>query len=147
MWSSCSKSLLVQVLDSWWPHCYNSKRQSWPVQEEPPLLVLGAQQQQARQWCSFLQLHFVRIWEIEMNHCESTQIKLPWTFYLRCIVQVVGPNLKIQFCPQAVQWFMYLTHKSFLSQPMQISRAEVRRSFITTTVRDESQVTPQGRHR
>ena len=26
-------------------------------------------------------------------------------------------------------------------------RAEVRRSFITTTVRDESQVTPQGRHR
>ena len=27
------------------------------------------------------------------------------------------------------------------------SRAEVRRSFITTTVRDESQVTPQGRHR
>ena len=28
-----------------------------------------------------------------------------------------------------------------------ICRAEVRRSFITTTVRDESQVTPQGRHR
>ena len=28
-----------------------------------------------------------------------------------------------------------------------ISRAEVRRSFITTTDRDESQVTPQGRHR
>ena len=28
-----------------------------------------------------------------------------------------------------------------------IHRAEVRRSFITTTVRDESQVTPQGRHR
>ena len=26
-------------------------------------------------------------------------------------------------------------------------RAEVRRSFITTTIRDESQVTPQGRHR
>ena len=26
-------------------------------------------------------------------------------------------------------------------------RAEVRRSFITTTVREESQVTPQGRHR
>ena len=26
-------------------------------------------------------------------------------------------------------------------------RAEVRRSFITTNVRDESQVTPQGRHR
>ena len=26
-------------------------------------------------------------------------------------------------------------------------RAEVRRSFITKTVRDESQVTPQGRHR
>ena len=26
-------------------------------------------------------------------------------------------------------------------------RVEVRRSFITTTVRDESQVTPQGRHR
>ena len=25
-------------------------------------------------------------------------------------------------------------------------RAEVRRSFITTTVREESQVTPQGRH-
>ena len=28
-----------------------------------------------------------------------------------------------------------------------LDRAEVRRSFITTTVRDESQVTPQGRHR
>ena len=28
-----------------------------------------------------------------------------------------------------------------------IFRAEVRRSFITTTVREESQVTPQGRHR
>ena len=28
----------------------------------------------------------------------------------------------------------------------QNSRAEVRRSFVTTTVRDESQVTPQGRH-
>ena len=26
-------------------------------------------------------------------------------------------------------------------------RAKVRRSFITTTVRDETQVTPQGRHR
>ena len=26
-------------------------------------------------------------------------------------------------------------------------RAEVRRSFITTTVREEPQVTPQGRHR
>ena len=26
-------------------------------------------------------------------------------------------------------------------------RAEVRSSFITTPVRDESQVTPQGRHR
>ena len=26
-------------------------------------------------------------------------------------------------------------------------RAEVRRSFVTTTVRKESQVTPQGRHR
>ena len=26
-------------------------------------------------------------------------------------------------------------------------RAEVRRSFITTTVREESQVTPQGHHR
>ena len=26
-------------------------------------------------------------------------------------------------------------------------RAEVRRSFITTTIRDESQVTPQGHHR
>ena len=26
-------------------------------------------------------------------------------------------------------------------------RAEVRCSFITTTVREESQVTPQGRHR
>ena len=26
-------------------------------------------------------------------------------------------------------------------------RAQVRRSFITTTVLDESQVTPQGRHR
>ena len=26
-------------------------------------------------------------------------------------------------------------------------RAEVRRSFIATTVREESQVTPQGRHR
>ena len=26
-------------------------------------------------------------------------------------------------------------------------RAEVRRSFTTATVRDESQVTPQGRHR
>ena len=26
-------------------------------------------------------------------------------------------------------------------------KAEVRRSFITTAVRDESQVTPQGRHR
>ena len=31
--------------------------------------------------------------------------------------------------------------------PKLLSRAEVRRSFITTTVRDESQVTPQGRHR
>ena len=29
----------------------------------------------------------------------------------------------------------------------QCCRAEVRRSFNTTTVRDESQVTPQGRHR
>ena len=28
----------------------------------------------------------------------------------------------------------------------QMPRAEVRRSFITTTVREESQVTPQGRH-
>ena len=28
-----------------------------------------------------------------------------------------------------------------------LERAKVRRSFITTTVRDESQVTPQGRHR
>ena len=28
-----------------------------------------------------------------------------------------------------------------------VDRAEVRRSFITTTVRDKSQVTPQGRHR
>ena len=27
------------------------------------------------------------------------------------------------------------------------TRAEVRRSFITTTVREESQVIPQGRHR
>ena len=27
------------------------------------------------------------------------------------------------------------------------TRAEVRHSFITTTVREESQVTPQGRHR
>ena len=26
------------------------------------------------------------------------------------------------------------------------ARAQVRRSFVTTTVRDESQVTPQGRH-
>ena len=32
-------------------------------------------------------------------------------------------------------------------QKAQASRAEVRRSFITTTVWDESQVTPQGRHR
>ena len=32
-------------------------------------------------------------------------------------------------------------------QQPQAPRAEVRRSFITTTVRDESQVTPQGRHR
>ena len=29
----------------------------------------------------------------------------------------------------------------------ELLRAEVRRSFITTTVWDESQVTPQGRHR
>ena len=29
---------------------------------------------------------------------------------------------------------------------MAVPRAEVRRSFITTTVREESQVTPQGRH-
>ena len=30
---------------------------------------------------------------------------------------------------------------------LESDRAEVRRSFITTTVRDKSQVTPQGRHR
>ena len=29
----------------------------------------------------------------------------------------------------------------------QLLRAEVHHSFITTTVQDESQVTPQGRHR
>ena len=31
--------------------------------------------------------------------------------------------------------------------PMLLHRAEVHSSFITTTVREESQVTPQGRHR
>ena len=34
-----------------------------------------------------------------------------------------------------------------VSVHLYVFRAEVRRSFITTTVRDESQVTPQGRHR
>ena len=37
----------------------------------------------------------------------------------------------------------YLRHRLLLGY----SRAEVRRSFITTAVREESQVTPQGRHR
>ena len=41
-------------------------------------------------------------------------------------------------------------HQIYLSNGEEYSgicRAEVRRSFITTTAREESQVTPQGRHR
>ena len=35
----------------------------------------------------------------------------------------------------------------WVSATQAAGRAEVRRSFIITTVREESQVTPQGRHR
>ena len=40
---------------------------------------------------------------------------------------------------------IYVLGKNFALFPCDY-RAEIRRSFITTTVREESQVTPQGRH-
>ena len=38
-------------------------------------------------------------------------------------------------------------HETYNCKTLLKPRAEVRHSFITTTVRDESQVTPQGSHR
>ena len=54
---------------------------------------------------------------------------------IRCMV--LATVLILNFIPMTTQHVLRLC---------KTSRAEVRRSFITTTVRDESQVTPQGRH-
>ena len=58
--------------------------------------------------------------------------------YIDCISRICK-NYAVKIC----------RYKQFYMQDMQNlkSRAEVRSSFITTTVREESQVTSQGRHR
>ena len=66
--------------------------------------------------------------------------------------QSVGVRVENPLAWAAVFSAFASIHGKTMAKPFQAFllrgyRAEVRRSFITTTVRDESQVTPQGRHR
>ena len=38
--------------------------------------------------------------KLKSDQFYSTQIKLPWSFYMSWVVWVVGPNLEIPFCAQ-----------------------------------------------
>ena len=69
---------------------------------------------------------------------QRSFIELPW-------FKALAPRSVFPADPAAGLWYYYLTLAPFPADPS--ARAEVRCSFITTTVRDESQVTPQGSHR
>ena len=91
------------------------------------------------QWLLTLQNHCYKTWslhfaKLKSDQFYSTQIKLPWLLYMSWVIPVVGPNLEILFCTQ--QCSVHIN-----------CRVEVRHSFISTTVLEESQVTPQGSHR
>ena len=109
-----------------------------------------------------LVMHATHSWFLSPSHAARICPNLP----ARALREPVGVNITASLTcvearlgsalvcysesrsPQSESYPHRRPHPAPLASPAtDASSTEVRRSFITTTVRDESQVTPQGRHR
>ena len=80
-----------------------------------------------------------------ISDCYMQELACIATQYMPIRVRCIGMYCGMYY--GMYWWHVLNTYFNIEYIPVCVGRAEVRRSFITTTVREEPPVTPQGPHR